>query len=174
MCAWGGIIEIIVYTILIIYLLFASTSLGYYLIGILLAELCQKEIWTLQRNSCNYCWIFGAVWIILACVPVNHWIMEIITNITGMIFLWLLTGVKRFTRENRLLIWKSYFWIYCGHYLLLETIEKLWYLMAGDHVWCALIDVLIAPGIVLIILEIAGKLLQKLCPRMWRVAIGQR
>lgn len=171
---YGGWIKCVIYVVVVAFLMYKSSALGWYMFGVMLSNVCKKEIWKFQQKYSKVCWIFGVIWIVMASCDITHAVWITILNLIGMIFLWLLIYRKRFSKENGLLIWKTYFWIYCGHYLLLETIEKLWYLMTGDHVWCALVDLLLIPLIVLVILEATGKLFSKICPKVWKVAIGQR
>lgn len=64
------------------------------------------------------------------------------------------------------------FWIYASHYLLLEAIEKLWLIIAGDTPLAALIDFLFAPVITMAILIAVGYALRKLLPKVWGVLNG--
>ncbi|MDO4983669.1 MAG: acyltransferase family protein [Eubacteriales bacterium] len=64
------------------------------------------------------------------------------------------------------------FWIYASHYLLLEAIEKLWLIFAGDTPVAALIDYLFAPVITMAILIAGGYVVRKYLPRIWGVLNG--
>lgn len=64
------------------------------------------------------------------------------------------------------------FWIYASHYLLLEAIEKLWLILAGDTPFAALVDYLFAPPVTMAILIAVGRVLRKNLPRLWNVLNG--
>ena len=64
------------------------------------------------------------------------------------------------------------FWVYAAHYLLLEAIEKLWLIFAGDTPLAALIDYLFAPVITMAILIAVGYAVRKYLPKLWSVLNG--
>ena len=64
------------------------------------------------------------------------------------------------------------FWIYASHYLLLEAVEKLWLIFAGDTPAAAIIDYLFAPIITMALLIAAGSIVRKYLPAVWAVLNG--
>ena len=64
------------------------------------------------------------------------------------------------------------FWIYASHYLLLEAVEKLWLIFAGDTPVAAIVDYLFAPIITMAILIAAGSIIRKYLPAVWAVLNG--
>lgn len=69
---------------------------------------------------------------------------------------------------------KQTFFIYCAHSFLLETLEKLWLILAGRAVWAAAVDYFVMPFVVLGILSVMAYLLNRYCYPVYKILTGGR
>ena len=87
--------------------------------------------------------------------------------------LWYAADCFSYSREP---VWwmKQTFFIYCAHSFLLETLEKLWLILAGRAVWAAAVDYFVMPFVVLGILSVMAYLLNRYCYPVYKILTGGR
>lgn len=66
------------------------------------------------------------------------------------------------------------FFIFCLHGIVLESVEKLIYIIGGNNVTCAYIDYFFAPVISIGLIFIIAKILHSKCNLIWNVLNGYR
>ena len=99
--------------------------------------------------------------------------VAIIVYAVLFVAMWILTDGITLNERTRKLI-SIQFWVYCAHELPLESVEKLWFLVAGDRVLAAWIDFFVWPAVTIAILIPPGFTMRKHCPHVWRVLTGAR
>lgn len=75
-------------------------------------------------------------------------------------------GIQRFEKHR--------FFVYAGHFLPLECLEKLWLIIGGTAVWAAWADFFFAPALVTLILITANIILEKLFRPLWCLLNGKK
>lgn len=86
---------------------------------------------------------------------------------------WLALDLFSFKKNVKWWI-KCTFFYYCGHDMILETIEKVIFILGGKSYFMAAIDYIVAPLLTLLVLVTGAAFLQKWMRPAWRVLSGGR
>lgn len=66
------------------------------------------------------------------------------------------------------------FFIYVAHHMLLESVEKCFFITFGDTTFGASIDLIFAPIITVLILVCFAKIMNRFAPKVWGILNGGR
>ena len=142
----------------------------YFISGGLLSVRCRTVVESRNKWSC-----LGGVIGSCACLLYTG-IMGAVNSIWTLLFiasLWYAADCFGYNREPAWWM-KQTFFVYCAHSFLLETLEKLWLILAGSTVWAAAVDYFVMPFVVLGILSVMAYFLNQYCHPIYKILTGGR
>ena len=110
--------------------------------------------------------------LLLTLVEINTPLIMIPLRITQIMTAWIFADVFAVSYELKWWV-KISFFIYCCHSMILESLEKVIFIVLGQNQLGAAIDFFFAPMITLAILFVMAAVLRKIKP-LWRVLTGNR
>ncbi len=159
------------------------TSWGWYYFGAIIAF--NKKPFPKLKNKYNILLlllgiIFSLILFVLSnnfldIITLNSKLINVICNIllTLMIFcFWF--AFDLLVTEKTIKIEKLSFFIYCLHSLLLETIQKTFYILGGDKFIVSFIDYIVSPILTFGIIYILALFLNKFLPKLFKIVSGGR
>ena len=108
-----------------------------------------------------------SVYLLLGYKVVIWWTIGMIASI------WYALDIFKFSKKPKWWMKLSFF-LYCGHSLLLEGLEKVWFMLGGTSVIAASIDYFLMPVLVAMILIVIARIMTKFTPCMWKILMGNR
>lgn len=148
----------------------------YFCMGAFLAAVCGEAVWNFRATG-HQAALAALVFVaataakVLEVCPAR---LEFLANILQFAGLWLTADF--FTMPSGSWFLKASFFIYSAHFILLESLEKLFLLAFGKGPWQALADFLFMPVVTLAILAAVIWLCKVRFhePRLWRLLNGGR
>ena len=116
--------------------------------------------------------IANVVWTVID--PMNDTYRYSMPEITLVIIaLWILTGGLEWGNWVERLAGYSFF-VFASHSIVLESLEKIWFIMLGDRPIFALMDYTLMPILTLTIVLLAGMFIKRFIPFLWTILNGGR
>lgn len=130
-----------------------------------------------QKNYSSKTIIIAALFIVITilCETIYDFEQGVVLmpiRLCQIIAIWILADLLAISTSPKWWMTISFF-IYCSHSLILETIEKVFYLTFGNTSRGALIDFMCAPIITLIIIYGLAFYCRKI-PKVWGLLVGYR
>ncbi len=145
----------------------------YFALGAIIGGFYPNILWNYKKSLKKYSLVFPMVWL-LWCLQNNVvYPIDIIRDLLGIISIWILYDIFYKENESRYWVYETSFFVYCAHYLILESVEKVVLLLFGNTVFGAAIDYFFVPIIVLIFLLVIARLLSKNAVGIWKFINGK-
>lgn len=87
--------------------------------------------------------------------------------------MWIAVGDVGLSKKEKV-VDEYRFWLFASHYMPLECVEKLWYVIGGVSVTAAWIGMIMCPTVTVLILIGAGYLVKRYCYPLWCVLNGKQ
>lgn len=140
------------------------------IVGIHLREIVRLKYSTSLRIFSGI-YLFGTMFL-FAVVRIDFQMIIIPLRITQIIATWIFADIFATSRELKWWVTISFF-IYCSHSMILESLEKIIFVVLGKNHLGATIDFFFAPIITLMIIFVLAVLLRRIKP-LWRILTGNR
>lgn len=145
----------------------------YYFLGVFFA-INYKDFFIKKHNIKSNMLIFLSLLFIFVYFDIIY------TNILGRIIygilsisLWFSLDFFKTLKQPKWFMYNTFFF-YCGHEMILEPIEKIFYLLIGNNIFGATLDFVIAPILTIICLSLICYFLNKYFPCIYRPLVGYR
>ncbi len=157
----------------LIYDIFMFSFGGY--VAIHLNKLFQSKNKHIQRVSIAVLSVYVIISVLLPEIDYKKYGIQLLVDIVIFLGFWFCFNVN--TLGGNKLIAKisgTRTFIYFSHSILLESMEKLFFIALGKSVVTALVDYIIMPVMVVCVLVVIGGFIQKHAVQIWKVLNGYR